>query len=140
MSCGRSGCLLNEEYNSLGGAEMRYPAETAVRPGEMLVNILPYDRSRVVLSAPRGTWGQGTCSLYLFTGGFSRASAQQGPSAGSHCSCSAWWSPQGSCTPQSADRTPAVPQLIHALLEVRGCDWSREVPLYHGGGEGGGRG
>ena len=53
---------LIEEYNSLGGAEMRYPAETAVRPGETAKNryknILPYDRSRVVLRGTTG--GEGT--------------------------------------------------------------------------------
>ena len=46
---------LTEEYNSLGGIEMRYPAEVAVsdaiRGKNRYRNILPYDRSRVVLSS-----------------------------------------------------------------------------------------
>ena len=45
---------LTEEYNSLGGIEMRYPAEIAtseeVKIKNRYRNILPYDRSRVVLN------------------------------------------------------------------------------------------
>ena len=44
---------LTEEYNSLGGSEMRYPAEHSVSEAALgknrYRNILPYDRSRVVL-------------------------------------------------------------------------------------------
>ncbi|KAI6649156.1 hypothetical protein LOD99_11525 [Oopsacas minuta] len=44
---------LIQEYNSLGGIEMRYPADIAVSPAaegkNRYRNILPYDRSRVAL-------------------------------------------------------------------------------------------